>query len=65
MLPFVYLISFIFKGPLVAYASTVFVLSVVSLVRFLFCLKVLYFDIFHTLYNPFLVISSFSSINFD
>ena len=34
MLPFVYLLSFVFKGPLVAYASTVFILSVVSLVRY-------------------------------
>ena len=33
MLPFVYLISFLFKGPLSAYATTVFVLSVVSMVR--------------------------------
>ena len=33
MLPFVYLISFLFKGPLAAYATTVFVLSVVSMVR--------------------------------
>ncbi|KAM7436905.1 hypothetical protein ABFA07_013407 [Porites harrisoni] len=31
MLPFVYLISFLFKGPLAAYATTVFVLSVVSM----------------------------------
>ena len=33
MLPFVYLVSFLFKGPLAAYATTVFVLSVVSMVR--------------------------------
>ena len=33
MLPFVYLISFLFKGPLAAYATTVFALSVVSMVR--------------------------------
>ena len=33
MLPFVYLVSFLFKGPLTAYATTVFVLSVVSMVR--------------------------------
>ena len=32
MLPFVYLLSFIFKNPLIAYAMTVFLLSVVSLV---------------------------------
>ncbi|KAL9959228.1 hypothetical protein ACROYT_G036325 [Oculina patagonica] len=31
MLPFVYLMSFMFKSPLVAYAMTVFVMSVVSL----------------------------------
>ncbi|CAH3155546.1 unnamed protein product, partial [Porites evermanni] len=31
MLPFVYLVSFLFKGPLAAYATTVFVLSVVSM----------------------------------
>ncbi|KAJ7376779.1 hypothetical protein OS493_032513 [Desmophyllum pertusum] len=31
MLPFVYLLSFMFKSPLVAYAMTVFILSVVSL----------------------------------
>ncbi|CAH3155544.1 unnamed protein product [Porites evermanni] len=31
MLPFVYLISFLFKGPLSAYATTVFILSVVSM----------------------------------
>ena len=33
MLPFVYLVSFLFKGPLAAYSTTVFVLSVVSMVR--------------------------------
>ncbi|XP_078344110.1 phospholipid-transporting ATPase ABCA3-like [Oculina patagonica] len=31
MLPFVYLLSFIFKSPFIAYAMTVFILSVVSL----------------------------------
>ncbi|KAM7427451.1 hypothetical protein ABFA07_021424 [Porites harrisoni] len=31
MLPFVYLVSFLFKGPLAAYSTTVFVLSVVSM----------------------------------
>ena len=33
MLPFVYLVSFLFKGPWAAYETTVFVLSVVSMVR--------------------------------
>ena len=32
MLPFVYLLSFLFTGPLVAYVASVFILSVVSLV---------------------------------
>ena len=37
MLPFVYLLSFLFKSPLVAYATTVFVLSVVGLVIQHYC----------------------------
>ena len=40
MLPFVYLLSFVFKNPLVAYAMTVFLLSVVSLVRSPLCNKI-------------------------